>query len=1078
MKRKLLSLLLVFALAAAAVLPLTVPALAANAPRGAGSDTLIRLAKKNAAYETVYTDYYLSPSEPLNAAAGALTATVNGTTVWINMKNFNLKSEGDEYYGLLVRTPKSDWNVVVKVEDNSTLGVQYFADEKCSFALGTNAALTVYSPNDHTLHIVGGVGQHGSQEKLDRDFYGLWARSLEINSLGHAVKGRMGLDIRFNLNMTGYTSKCVYPFKVTAKKQAAALFDLDYNYSLQGNYSGANPENTPIELHYATDFRTVYSVAGSGKYYAYHSLKYADTFSGMVQIDTDRGYYYGGPYSQEVNIAALGQRRLATVGDRQYYHAVAKNCSLPLNEITPAELKKALSFPLAYGYTLPDRLSSMRFIGKVQWTVDGETEDMTGKPVAYGTKYAARVTLVPRGRNRLPEGAALATALTAAVPDNAFAILPVDHVYTSFGQDILIRYRAVLKPAMIITKQPVDCAGSNENRKAHFSVEASDPSAAYQWQISKDGSEWTNLSDAYTTTGGIKIAGAKGKNLTYDFSYFDKDTALCWFRCVVSREDGNTVTSNAAKYTYAPPATLTEIVIGGFNSQISEGDSFYDSPYVLRDGKNISWSGGESYMAEIVSHLWYEGEAGADSPAAAEGKFQKGQTYTYRIVLKNTAKSQFASSMQILKDGSGKTPDAVTKLADGRWIVDFTFGPIGQVIRRVYLYNFVPPYNGMGTMYPTVREDAGYRIEYAFTKGWHEDSDARVEIPQVGKQYYMNVWLVADEGNEFDMVAGKPSSSLMLEIRDRDGIIASPAKVEYSFLQSDGQPDPTRMRVKLTYDCTEVHVWKGGTIKDLDMPAPGQPLDTEVTRVTPQLDFQEMIYRLNGEVVDPATALPEEGDIVDILFTFKAYSDWKFDKDIYTTWWIGGNEDENAVRVYRDTSYEDEEICAFTYTVMLSAEGPVDPEKTYAVTVTGGTADKTAAKSGETVTVTANAPAEGKAFDRWAVTGGAALDDEHSATATFTMPAADVTLTAEYKDKGTPAETGLTGDVDLDGTITSGDARLALRISVSLLTDGDKTMTEQQIKLANVDGDTEVTSGDARLILRKSVGFTDPEWVG
>lgn len=187
MKRKLLSLLLVFALAAAAVLPLTVPALAANAPRGAGSDTLIRLAKKNAAYETVYTDYYLSPSDPLNAADGALTATVNGTTVWINMKNFNLKSEGDEYYGLLVRTPKSDWNVVVKVEDNSTLGVQYFADEKCSFALGTNAALSVYSPNDHTLHIVGGVGQHGSQEKLDRDFYGLWARSLEINSLGHAV---------------------------------------------------------------------------------------------------------------------------------------------------------------------------------------------------------------------------------------------------------------------------------------------------------------------------------------------------------------------------------------------------------------------------------------------------------------------------------------------------------------------------------------------------------------------------------------------------------------------------------------------------------------------------------------------------------------------------------------------------------------------------------------------------------------------------------------------------------------------------------------------------------------------------
>ena len=71
----------------------------------------------------------------------------------------------------------------------------------------------------------------------------------------------------------------------------------------------------------------------------------------------------------------------------------------------------------------------------------------------------------------------------------------------------------------------------------------------------------------------------------------------------------------------------------------------------------------------------------------------------------------------------------------------------------------------------------------------------------------------------------------------------------------------------------------------------------------------------------------------------------------------------------------------------------------YTITVNGGTADKTKAKHGESVTITANAPAVGKEFDKWVVTG-ITLSDEDLAksTITFEMPASNVKMEATYKD--------------------------------------------------------------------------------
>jgi hypothetical protein len=69
---------------------------------------------------------------------------------------------------------------------------------------------------------------------------------------------------------------------------------------------------------------------------------------------------------------------------------------------------------------------------------------------------------------------------------------------------------------------------------------------------------------------------------------------------------------------------------------------------------------------------------------------------------------------------------------------------------------------------------------------------------------------------------------------------------------------------------------------------------------------------------------------------------------------------------------------------------------TYTLTVTNGSGDGTYAE-GRQVTITANAPASGKVFDKW--TGGVAyVADITDSTTTVTMPGTSITVTAAYKD--------------------------------------------------------------------------------
>ncbi|MDI9470126.1 MAG: hypothetical protein QM296_07965, partial [Bacillota bacterium] len=74
-------------------------------------------------------------------------------------------------------------------------------------------------------------------------------------------------------------------------------------------------------------------------------------------------------------------------------------------------------------------------------------------------------------------------------------------------------------------------------------------------------------------------------------------------------------------------------------------------------------------------------------------------------------------------------------------------------------------------------------------------------------------------------------------------------------------------------------------------------------------------------------------------------------------------------------------------------------QKTYNVTVHGGTADPETAEAGTDIEITANPPAAGKRFTGWTVnSGGAVLEDETAVVTTFKMPASDVEVTANYED--------------------------------------------------------------------------------
>lgn len=79
----------------------------------------------------------------------------------------------------------------------------------------------------------------------------------------------------------------------------------------------------------------------------------------------------------------------------------------------------------------------------------------------------------------------------------------------------------------------------------------------------------------------------------------------------------------------------------------------------------------------------------------------------------------------------------------------------------------------------------------------------------------------------------------------------------------------------------------------------------------------------------------------------------------------------------------------------VTVEATFEPLPTFAVTVVNGTANKTSAAAGETVTITANGAPDGQQFVMW--TGAVNFSNTTATSTTFIMPEKAITVTAEYK---------------------------------------------------------------------------------
>ena len=131
----------------------------------------------------------------------------------------------------------------------------------------------------------------------------------------------------------------------------------------------------------------------------------------------------------------------------------------------------------------------------------------------------------------------------------------------------------------------------------------------------------------------------------------------------------------------------------------------------------------------------------------------------------------------------------------------------------------------------------------------------------------------------------------------------------------------------------------------------------------------------------------------------------------------------------------------------------------------GKTEGSRCAVCGEVLTAQKVVPAPGHSFGKWQVTKPASPAEDGVETRVCVVCGATETRTIPGEGSDKP-RAGARGDVDGDGEITSGDARLALRASVRL---EPYEAGSAPFLAADVDGSGAIEASDARAILRVSV---------
>ena len=207
-------------------------------------------------------------------------------------------------------------------------------------------------------------------------------------------------------------------------------------------------------------------------------------------------------------------------------------------------------------------------------------------------------------------------------------------------------------------------------------------------------------------------------------------------------------------------------------------------------------------------------------------------------------------------------------------------------------------------------------------------------------------------------------------------------------------------------------VYEGVTIPAADV------TKQEITFKMPEKDvkltalFEDIIYNIT--VTGGTSSVPTAKYQEEVTVTANAPdADKYFDK-----WEVTG------------ITLSDEDLAKSTLTFQMPA-GNVTFKATYLaiekfeIVVAGGTTDKSSAKAGETIAITANPAPTGKVFDKWTCeTAGVTIEfaSATSSTTTFEMPASNIKIQAHFRDiEAAPSiEIKVEGGTGA-GTYTQGD---------------------------------------------------------
>ena len=890
MKKRMLSVLLAALMVCTVLLPLANVASAASQPR-------LRMLHNNSG-ENAYLEMGLD--EITYTGVKVTSVDTKNKTVFVSFDN--VQSDTFAFYFVM---PNADWTLFVGLKGTSKLPVKYNELTKSWMGLGTNGSLLVYAQiGGSALYVTGEYGK-SKAAALNEDYYGLYGDSIAVGNGSDTIN----LWVSFDLNLTGL-AKQVYPFRTTGKNTEATLNGANFFYNLHSTHVFGLSE-TPILLAGNSYLYTssVCDNAPSGNAAPYWVLKYSDSFAGLVHIESKNGYYYGGAYSSEGPVSLLGQRYIAKFDDTWKYHAVAKNYKISMLSIPWDAMRSAFSFPLAKGYVLPAQIDNQYFSATVKWTVGDDTADIAGTQADYGKLYKATVTLVPKAFYYVSDATYETDGLKALVPPRAYSVGQTVNPYNSaFRKSLFVRFNELVHPDTQITKQPVDATSYGTSRNMQFSVDTNDPSATYQWQIANSATgPWTDVKD-YTKNSSTPITGAKTKVLNYNFGYYntsdnvDFRADLKYLRCKISGyADGKAATlySNVAKYEHAP-TQIKKIVITNLDapdgvhaldttaSTSTTGVSISKVSYAINNTGVTSAKPGDTVQINITVYV----PSGYSIDPSTTVAQWNGMT---------SPKAYSGGTQYFLQTGANT------------YTCQFVY-TIPVVLTKIRLNDVRMPYNGVGYVseLPNVTCDPDSRCYVGFKTGWHEGIGGSRSMPLIDNFYYLYLSLGADDGCEFS----EDFSKYNITLYDLAGRKITPDDIYISNTRTRERKNDG-LDLWIGFKCTETHIRKGNSIKDITMPAAGQKLDTDISFVSGNMELSFIDYAINGTFVkDYNKETPQPGDTVDIYVGAEHYSEtFIYDDEIFCYWYVNGNDSSSVSITNRDWSYPvSPDICVFRLT--------------------------------------------------------------------------------------------------------------------------------------------------------------------